>query len=298
MIYLTIILALFTVVALIRLFFVKKEVKSIARQLKHYNHNETEKKIDITLFDKDIEMLAVEINHQFDLIVQANAKKRRTELELKQAIANISHDIRTPLTSIFGYIQLLESDDLTLEEKKEYVAVIKSRTQRLQTLLNDFFELSVIESADYYLKLESIKMNDLVPETLMAFYDQFNDRNVEPTIDLPQGEMTIIADESAVKRVIENLIVNAIRHSSGNIGISLERLQSTAVLTISNDASRLTENDLNLLFNRFYTADQTRSGKSTGLGLSIAKSLMSKMDGKLSAELKDGQLYMRCIWNL
>lgn len=298
MVYITVIFVLLATIFFIRLLFVKKEIKNITRQLKHYMEYKTEKKINITFFDKDIEALAVEINRQFDLIVQENAEKRRTELELKQAVANISHDIRTPLTSIFGYIQLLESNDLSIEEKKEYVAVIKNRTNRLQTLLNDFFELSVIESSDYFLKLEKLKMNQLVLEVLIGFYDQFTERNIEPSIDLPKEEISIIADESAVKRVMENLIANAIKHSTGNVAIVLEKLHSTVALTIRNDALGLTENDLDLLFNRFYMADQTRSGTSTGLGLSIAKSLMLKMSGDLSAELMEGQLFIKCEWKI
>ncbi|WP_404454122.1 HAMP domain-containing histidine kinase [Virgibacillus necropolis] len=298
MIYLTIISVLIAVIFLIRFYLVKKEMKSITKQLKNYNDHKAEKKVDISFFDKDIEALAVSVNRQFDLVVQANAERRRTEVELKQAVANISHDIRTPLTSIFGYIQLLEAKDLTSKEKEEYVGVIKDRTKRLQVLLNDFFELSIIESTDHYLKLETIKMNNTVSEVIMEFYDQFNEHDLQPSIILPKEEIRMIADESATKRVMENLIINAIKHSSGNVTIRLEKLESTALVTISNDTKHFDEKDLDLLFNRFYTADQTRSGKGTGLGLSIAKGLMKKMNGDLSAEFKEGKLYMKCEWKI
>lgn len=298
MIYISVISAVVAVIFLIRYYLIKKELRSITKQLENYNYHKAEKKVDLTFFDKDIEALASGVNRQMDLIVQANADKRRTETELKQAVLNISHDIRTPLTSIFGYIQLLEAKDVTSGEREEYVAIIKDRTKRLQVLLNDFFELSIIESVDHYLKLETIKMNNVVSEVLMEFYDQFTERDLEPTIMLPKEMIRIIADESAVKRVLENLINNAIKHASGNVSISLKQVESKAVMTISNDANQLDRNDLNMLFNRFYTADQTRSSHGTGLGLSIARGLMQKMNGNLTAEYEEGKLIMTCEWKI
>lgn len=298
MIYISVISAVVAVIFLIRYYLIKKELRSITKQLENYNYHKAEKKVDLTFFDKDIEALASGVNRQMDLIVQANADKRRTETELKQAVLNISHDIRTPLTSIFGYIQLLEAKDVTSGEREEYVAIIKDRTKRLQVLLNDFFELSIIESVDHYLKLETIKMNNVVSEVLMEFYDQFTERDLEPTIMLPKEMIRIIADESAVKRVLENLINNAIKHASGNVSISLKQVESKAVMSISNDANQLDRNDLNMLFNRFYTADQTRSSHGTGLGLSIARGLMQKMNGNLTAEYEEGKLIMTCEWKI
>lgn len=140
----------------------------------------------MTLFDHRLETLAGQINRQSDLVVDAEARRRRTENELRQAIANISHDIRTPLTSIFGYIQLLEAEPITPEEKHEYLTIVKNRTKRLQALLNDFFELSLIESSDYQLKTERIGMTVLLSDILVGFYDRFNERDITPDIRMPE----------------------------------------------------------------------------------------------------------------
>ncbi len=129
--------------AMIRLYGLKREIKRITHQLESYTKGSTEKKIDIALFDQDLETLTEEINKLLTLIVEANALRRRTENELKQGIANISHDLRTPLTSILGYIQLMESEGVTEAEKMEYLVIAKNRTKRLQKLLHDFFDLSV-----------------------------------------------------------------------------------------------------------------------------------------------------------
>lgn len=298
MIYLVIISSILAFIFLSHLLFIKKELKNILNQLKNYNTRKTEKKIDITLLDKDIEKMAIEINNLIDLHALSNIEKKSAERELKQAVANISHDLRTPLTSILGYIQLIEKPEVTDEERKEYLAIAKDRAKRLQILLNDFFELSVIESVDHSLKLEKLGLNSIVEEIAINLYDQFNEQHIVPSIKIPQEQMNIIGDESAIKRVIENLVINAIRYSDGNVSITLEKNNTKINLTISNDVKDITEKDIELFFNRFYTADQTRSGKGTGLGLSIAKALMDKMNGKLSAELKDSWLYVKCSWIL
>jgi signal transduction histidine kinase len=298
MYYIMIICAAAALFFLTRYYRLKMEIKSIARQLNELNNGLTGKKIDLTFLDRDLEALAIEINDQIDETKRANAEKMRTENELKRAVANISHDIRTPMTSILGYIQLLESDEQTVENRSAYLGIVKNGALRLKVLLEDFFELSIIESADYPLKVETISLNNLALEVLAGFYEEFNQRGVEPSIHISEKDIRIQADSSAVKRVIENLVLNAVKHSKGNVKIQLDQHSSTVQLIISNPVHQLSEKEVHLLFDRFYKRDKTRSEKSTGLGLSIAKSLMVKMNGSLTAELKDNQLYMKCEWKL
>ncbi|MCK1997933.1 HAMP domain-containing histidine kinase [Psychrobacillus psychrodurans] len=296
MLYVTILVIIALGYVLTRLYFLQKEIKRATRQLSDLNKDITDKKVDIRFFDRDIEKLAKEINNQIDLTKKAKAEKSLTENELKQAISYISHDIRTPMTSILGYMQLLESDEITPEIRKEYTSIVKNSAGRLKVLLEDFFELSIIAQADYPVKIEVIKLNHLIVEVLVAFYEEFNKGNIEPTITIPDHDIIITADPSAVKRVIENLVVNAIRHSSEHVTIQLEKLNTSILLTISNSVTQLSEQDLHHMFDRFYKADQTRTGKGTGLGLPIAKSLMGKMNGNLTAELIENQLFMKCEW--
>jgi signal transduction histidine kinase len=286
------------VAAMIRLYALKREIKRITHQLQSYTSGSSEKKINIALFDQDVEALTEEINHLLSLIVEANALRRRTENELKQGIASISHDLRTPLTSILGYIQLMESEGVTEAEKMEYLAIAKNRTKRLQRLLHDFFDLSVIEHTDFELKLEKVDMNTLVSEVLLGFYDRFSERSLEPLLQLPNEKILLFADESAIKRVVENLLANAATHAVGPVWIRLEKQDLNVMFSVSNYARHLTQQDVEKLFDRFYTSDPTRSGKGTGLGLSIAKSLMLKMNGKLTAELQGELLIMKCEWKL
>ncbi|SET64727.1 Signal transduction histidine kinase [Oceanobacillus limi] len=297
MIYVSIILTVAFVFVLTRLYFLKKEIKRTTVQLHERNHHDSGKKLTLSYYDKDLERLAQEVNKQIDATRKTKAEQRMTENELKQAISHISHDIRTPMTSILGYVQFLESDDLTPEMRKEYTTTVKNGAKRLKVLLEDFFELSVIEQADYPVKAEKIKLNQFVLDVLLGFYEAFNQKNIEPTIDIADTDRTIMADPSAVKRVIENLLTNAIRHANGQVAIQLRDEGDFVELTISNSVDQLSEQDVTHMFNRFYKADQTRTGNGTGLGLPIAKSLMEKMNGSLTAELKGNELFMKCKWN-
>jgi len=295
-IFIVITLVIITFIALTRLFSFKNEVRKIVRQLQLYNNRKTNKKIDITLIDQDIEHLGVEVNRLIDLYVMENRKRVLFEKEQRQAVANMSHDLRTPLTSIIGYIQIANNENLSEVEKKELLAIAFDRAKRLERLLNDFFELSVLESTDYELKLQRINLTKLLTEVLVSFYDRFQEKRLEPTIEGLENNVTIFADHSAVTRVIENLLSNTLKHADGNIIIRLEEQNGVASLMITNDALSLTEQDVQHMFDRFYMADQSRSGKSTGLGLSIVKSLMEKMNGSISSKLNDGQLSIICEW--
>ncbi|WP_456274689.1 sensor histidine kinase [Bacillus sp. AK031] len=133
---------------------------------------------------------------------------------------------------------------------------------------------------------------------MIGFYEEFKKRNIEPDIDIPEDDMMLLLDSSAAKRVIENLVVNAIRYSTGDVAIRLKKMDTAIQLTISNSVEKLSEQDVKQMFDRFYKADQTGTGKGTGLGLPIAKSLVEKMNGSLVAELKGNQLCMICEWQL
>lgn len=289
-------LVLIAIFVIARLLALKKEMNNMIAQLRKYNNRQTDKKIDLSLFDKNLEQLGTEVNKLMDLYVDENRKRTRFEKELKQMIANMSHDLRTPLTSITGYIQMAEKENIPPEERGELLAIAKSRAKRLESLLNEFFELSVIESNDYLLKSEGINLRNVTIEVLMSFYDRFQEKGIEPVLSITDEDVFIRGDTSAAARVMENLFANAIKHSEGKIQISLQEQNGTVRLMVKNDASSLTDEDVRRMFDRFYMADQSRTGKSTGLGLSIVKSLMEKMGGKVTAKLKDEQLSIICEW--
>ncbi|GIP47862.1 two-component sensor histidine kinase [Paenibacillus sp. J53TS2] len=298
MIYIAIVAVLLMFIVLLRLVMIKKEIRRLSRQVERYHQGLSGKKVDIALLDKDFEQLAESINQLIDLSVQSNRDRIGSDRELRQAIANMSHDLRTPLTSIIGYAKLLGASTVVEDKRQEYTSMIQNAANRLHTLLHDFFDLSLVQSSDYQLQLEPMPLNGLLWEVLTGFYDQFNERQLQPDLQIAEDPLMANVDASAVKRVFENLISNVIRHATGEVSISLKGEGNQIVLIFKNKAAYLTGQDIDRLFDRFYTADRSRASRTTGLGLSIAQSLMSKMNGRLTAELHNGYVEMRCEWTV
>ncbi len=293
-----IVLLVLIIFILARFFAIKKQLKAILEQLHMYHTRQTDKKITVSLFDQTIENLGEEINQLIDLHVMEQQKRINFESEYKRMIANISHDLRTPLTSILGYIQMAQQENVSQREKNELLSIAHERAQRLESLLTDFFELSIIESQDYQLTADPINLNKFIINILMSFYDRFQVLNKEPTIHLPEKNIHIVGDRSAITRILENLITNALTHGDGEIEISLIQQHEQVKLVVKNAAPHLTPEDVQLMFDRFYIADKSRTGRSTGLGLAIVKSLMQKMNGEIFANLDEDVLSIICSWKV
>lgn len=297
MIYIITIVSLCAIYFLIRYLHLRKQLKSIISQLHMYNKQSDNMMLSITLSDHHIENLAIEINTLIASQTDINADRLRTERELKQAISGMSHDLRTPLTSIKGYIQLIKKGNLPTEKVDEYMQVIEQRANRLQNLIDHFFALSTIDSDDYPLLLESTELNSVVDEVLLSLYDQFQAADQIPTINVSKEKIMIVTDQVACKRVIENIILNAILHSAGDISVCLERENNFGVLSVRNkiDVSKIP--DMNQLFDRFYVEDSTRR-YGRGLGLSIVRGLMEGLDGEVEAELVEDYFTVICKWKI
>lgn len=299
MIYLVVIFFVAIIILLARIFSIKKEIKNITKQISSYNSLKSSKKIDIKLFDRDIENLAENINKYISISNELQINNMKSQDELKRTIANISHDLRTPLTSILGYIQMIKNNTVDENKKREYIEITEKRAKYLQNLLNDFFDLSLLESSDYELNLEYINLNNILCDELAGFYEYFVSRDINPKIDIPNKDVMVIGDISATKRVLENLMINIAKHSNGYVYIGLSEEGLNAVVTIINESENLTSKDVELMFDRFYTNDKSRNSKdrNTGLGLFIVRELMDKMNGDIKCEIKNDLLHIQCIWS-
>ncbi|KOA90672.1 histidine kinase [Clostridium botulinum] len=281
MILIICILMIIIIILFIHLMLTKKEIRNIEKQLKNINKNNENNKLTISLINKDIEKLCKSINDTLDLKRQSKSNNIKLQGKLKKTIANMSHDLRTPLTSIIGYIQFCKLEDIDEKEKNEFLDIAEKRANSLKELLNDFYELSLIESLDYEIKLEKINISRILQEILLGRYSDFLERNLEPKIAIQNDNIHIIGDKKSLERIMENLLSNAIRYTKDNLNIYLSVENKIVVLRISNNVNDLGSLDVEKIFHRFYMADKNRLGKGTGLGLSIVRSLIEKMNGSI-----------------
>jgi signal transduction histidine kinase len=276
----------------------KREIKDIVKTLQFIRENDTNKKINLKIKVKEINELAIQLNHIINYYKIEKIAITKAQHEFKEEITNISHDLRTPLTSISGYVQMLESKKTSKERKTEYHSIIRRRIDTLIKMLDEFFEFTRIESDEYPLKLEKTNVSSVLADVISLFYYDFLSKGEEPSIQIPSTPIYIYADKDALKRVFQNLIKNYLNHGTGSISISVKDEGNCVCISFKNYAPNMDSAEVEKLFKRFYTADKSRAKKTTGLGLSIVKNLVIKMKGEIRAHVEDSFLIINIIFKL
>ena len=275
---------------------IKKELKNITKQIDKNKEQYTN--IRINVLDNDVEELAARINYLYDENQKVNAEKKKREDEIRHSIANMSHDLRTPLTSIIGYIQLIKVENTTGKEKKEYLDIIENRTKNLQTLISSFYDLSRLDGNEYSFSYKRVSLEKILSNNLALYYSDFINKEIEPIIDIDENTPFIISDENAVNRIFSNLIGNVLKHGKDDIKITLKKEDGYILSQFINSAPTLKEEHVEKLFDRFFTADKSRSDKNTGLGLCITKALVEQLGNVIKAELVNNHLNISIKWKI
>ncbi|WP_195940136.1 sensor histidine kinase [Romboutsia sp. 1001713B170131_170501_G6] len=257
----------------IRFISIKKQLRKIKIQL-----NKKER-INIILNDKDVEKIAESFNIVLQEQKQLEINIRNREEKLKQSISNISHDLRTPLTAIRGYITLLEN--CTEKERNMYIGILSKKSEELNNLINNFYELSIFDNDSYQIDIKAIDIVEIIMETVISNYALIKNKEIEIDNKLPSKSIEIQGGEVVCSRIIQNLVSNAIKYSTGYISIELKEFDEYVIFKIRNSVSDLTQDDLKYLFDRFYTVDKSRNRSGSGLGLFIVKVLLDKIDGEV-----------------
>ena len=280
---LCIILAVIAVLLSVKIYLLKKSMKEIYTDFENCLSEDTNVQIAVSSGDKTVIRLAKAINFQLTKLRKIKQQYSDGDRELKEAVTNISHDLRTPLTAICGYLDLMEQQDLP-EDTERYVAQIRNRSEAMKELTEELFRYSIISSMPA-LSYESLSLNRVLEETLLSFEGELKLKGITPDITIPSDAVQRTLDSSAVTRIFSNILNNAIKYSDGDLFV---RLQQDGTITFSNSAKELSTVEVSKLFDRFYTVDSAR--KSTGLGLSIAKLLTERMDGTITASYEDSKL--------
>jgi signal transduction histidine kinase len=283
----TVLASLTALGAVIILIAYRRMIKKIGRQLSFLQTHKTNMKLTYDLPFAELNELSDRINGILDLMRETERRARSGEDNIKEIITSLSHDIRTPLTSMDGYFQLL-AESGTDKERLHYIAIIQGRIKSLKDLLEDLFTFTKLQNESYTLDLNEMDMTKAVYNAVFQFYEDFKSRGIEPVVELSESRLMVQGNAEALHRVFQNILKNALVHGSGGIRILLRTEGDAVLFSCSNTVENPAEMDMTKVFTRFYKADSARTHSSTGLGLSIAKGLVERMDGEISAELEQG----------
>ena len=281
---LTLILIFIITILILRLVSIRRSADELRETFAERLKSDTNVGIVISTSDKKMRSLAADMNRQLKLLRKAQLNYMQGDRELKAAVTNMSHDLRTPLTAICGYMELIKQEPLS-DKAKSYLDIIENRVQALKNLTEELFRYSVILSADFDTEKESLSLNAALEETAAAYYGALKNAGIEPQIYMPESEVCRVLNRQALMRILANLMDNAIKYSNNNLSITLT---PDGAITFRNQADTLDELTAGRLFDRFFTVESGE--RSTGLGLSIARTLTEEMGGSVKADFQDGFL--------
>lgn len=280
-----VILIIILISIIIKIVLMKKSINEITMLIDKILKSDTNNLITISSNDKDIQKLAARLNESLKNLRKQEIEYQNGNNELKQSITNISHDLRTPLTAIRGYIDLMNDDNILDEKSKNYLKIIDNKTQDLVKLTEQLFDFS--KGLDLYKEInkENVCLNEALEETIACYYTLLKEKNIVPKINICDKKVIKTLDRAMLTRIFENIIFNAIKYSDSDLNITMEE---NGMILFSNKADKLDITTVERIFDRYYTVENAK--KSIGVGLSIAKQLVELNGGYISAKYKDNTL--------
>lgn len=265
----------------------KKAAKEITSEFSRIVREDTNALIGISSGDSDMQRLADGINESLRGLRSEHLQYHQGNTELKTAITNISHDLRTPLTAICGYLYMIrKTDDRALIDR--YLEIIGERTETMKQLTEELFRYSVIVSDETEAETEEVCVNQVLEDSIMGYCGALDEKGMIPQVNITENKVVRVLNKASLARVFSNLLGNALKYSDGDLDITLS---DTGEVVFSNAAEKLSSVDVEQLFDRFYTVESARI--STGLGLSIARTLVERMGGSITASYENKRLIIR-----
>lgn len=282
--YLAAALSLAAGALLVRWLVLRHALRELTRQMEEHLAQDTNTLLTVPTADPAARQLAAALNRQLAALRTERRRLQYGDAELKAAITGLSHDLRTPLTALRGYLGLLAAQPLD-DPARRYVSILQERTEAMTQLSEELFRYSVAATAETPLHPEPVCLNDALAESLAAHYEILTARGIQPRIALPPDPVCRLLDKAALGRILDNLLNNALKYAQGELDIALT---AEGRLRFTNAAPGLEAVDAQQLFHRFYTVQSAH--RSTGLGLAIARTLTQQMGGHITAQVQDGQL--------
>lgn len=274
----------------------KRQTEHLLSQMELLEQEDTNYRLSSYCRVGKTEVLIEEFNRLLELNRSRVAMLRKGNRSYRESIISISHDIRTPLTSAKGYLQMILNGGQTEEKQRAYLENIEQRIDDVTDMLSQLFEYARIEADEIEFQVEKINIGNLFADVLSMFYEEFVSRDCEPSIDIEQTPCYVYADRHSIRRVMENLIRNALVHGTGEYRFILVQKGNDIEIAVSNRTDSIEEKDMECIFDRFYTTDRSRTRKTTGLGLAIVKGFTEKMGGKAVAELNGGIFTVKIVF--
>lgn len=283
------IICIVTIIALgFYLISVLSSIHELIRQVSYIDDNKTNMTINIGTATRSVKKLTDGINRLLVTMRTREIDTFRKDDEIKETITSMSHDIRTPLTSLKGYFDLMcESDNEA--DKDRYKKIISERIDSLSDMLEEMFLFTKINNAGYKLDMEKTGISEVFVSTLLSYYEDFETRGMTPDIEVDE-DLYALADEAALKRVFQNLIKNSLTHGTNTFVAKLKKIDNKKVkISIANDIVDGEHADVTKVFDRFYKGDKSRHVNSSGIGLSVTKKLVLLMGGSIEAVIVDNK---------
>lgn len=266
-----------------------KQLEYTHLKLQQIVQEKTDEKLLLYTDHAQIQSLLTQINHLLDYNQMIAADYNRIERSMRKMLSNISHDIKTPLTVILGYTEMIANDEsLNRQQLNSLLKIVNSKAEEVIELINKFFELAKLESDDKTIDISKVNVNEICRKKVLDYYDILASRDFEVSILIPEDNYYALANEIEMERVLDNIISNAIKYGADGkmLGLELKADKKHVYIVVSDQGKGINEIHKEHVFDRMYTMDDSRNSlyQGSGLGLTITKTLVEKMGGEILLE--------------